>query len=288
VLNAKGVGLFSARISAPEVSKSVYADTAGNFYLASESEFSYLIVTAPGYLRDSISVVGIGHQQLKVTLIEVNEIGAAKIKGDPKNAHIGRKPAKTEIITHSELKKAACCDLAGCFETQGTVKAVTTNVITNSKELRILGLSGVYNQVLTDGMPLIQGASYTYGISAMPGPAVYGIFVSKGTNSVLQGYESMVGQINVVPKFGNRSEKLLLNAFANNFGENQYNAIWGLDKKKWNNFLAVHLVNPAGERDQNKDSFTDVTRLNRFVIYNKFQTGLEKTKGLQNSQWQSK
>ena len=31
VLNAKGVGLFSARISAPEVSKSVYADTAGNF-----------------------------------------------------------------------------------------------------------------------------------------------------------------------------------------------------------------------------------------------------------------
>ena len=82
------------------------------FYLASESEFSYLIVTAPGYLRDSISVVGIGHQQLKVTLIEVNEIGAAKIKGDPKNAHIGRKPAKTEIITHSELKKAACCDLA--------------------------------------------------------------------------------------------------------------------------------------------------------------------------------
>lgn len=281
VLNAKGVGLFSARISAPEVSKSVYADTAGNFYLASESEFSYLIVTAPGYLRDSISVVGIGHQQLKVTLIEVNEIGAAKIKGDPKNAHIGRKPAKTEIITHSELKKAACCDLAGCFETQGTVKAVTTNVITNSKELRILGLSGVYNQVLTDGMPLIQGASYTYGISAMPGPAVYGIFVSKGTNSVLQGYESMVGQINVVPKFGNRSEKLLLNAFANNFGENQYNAIWGLDKKKWNNFLAVHLVNPAGERDQNKDSFTDVTRLNRFVIYNKFQTGLEKTKGLQ-------
>lgn len=283
VVNAKGQGLFSAKISAPEISKSVYADTAGNFYLASEAHFDYLIITAPGYLTDSVSISGLGHQELKVRLTEVNEIGAAKIKGDPKNTHIGRQPAKTEIITHSELKKAACCDLAGCFETQGTVKAVTTNVITNARELRILGLSGVYNQVFTDGMPMIQGASYTYGISAMPGPAVYGIFVSKGTNSVLQGYESMVGQINVVPKFGNRSEKLLLNAFVNNFGENQYNAIWGINKKGWNNFLAVHLVNPAGERDRNGDSFTDVTRLNRLVVYNKFQTGLEKIKGLQST-----
>jgi len=281
VVNAEGAGLFSAKITAPEVSKSVYADSMGSFYIASPAHFGYLLISAPGYVTDSISISGIGHQELKVILSPVNDIGTAKVKGVAKNTHIGRKPAKTEIITHSELKKAACCDLAGCFETQGTVKAVTTNVITNSKELRILGLSGVYNQVLTDGMPMIQGSSYTYGISALPGPAVYGIFVSKGTNSVLQGYESMVGQINVVPKFGNRSEKLLFNAFVNNFGENQYNAIWGVDKKKWNNFLAVHLVNPAGEQDRNGDSFTDVTRLNRFVIYNKLQMGVQKTKGLQ-------
>ena len=41
-------------------------------------------------------------------------------------------PIKTEVITKTELTKAACCDLAGCFETQGMVQAVT-----NSKELRI-------------------------------------------------------------------------------------------------------------------------------------------------------
>jgi hypothetical protein len=40
---------------------------------------------------------------------------------------------KTEQITQTELRKAACCDLAGCFETQTTVQPQTTNVVTNSK-----------------------------------------------------------------------------------------------------------------------------------------------------------
>jgi len=66
-------------------------------------------------------------------------------------------------------------DLAGCFETQSTVQPQTTNILTNAKELRILGLSGVYNQVLIDGMPLIQGLSCTYGISTMPGSFVENI-----------------------------------------------------------------------------------------------------------------
>lgn len=95
------------------------------------------------------------------------------------------KPIKTEQITQTELGKAACCDLAGCFETQTTVQPQTTNVITNSKELRILGLSGVYNQILIDGFPMIQGLAYTYGISSIPGTLVDNIYVSKGANSVI-------------------------------------------------------------------------------------------------------
>lgn len=115
------------------------------------------------------------------------------------------------------MRKAACCDLAGCFETQTTVQPQTTNVITNSKELRILGLSGVYNQVLIDGFPIIQGLSYTYGISSIPGTLVDNIYVSKGANSVLQGYESISGQINVETKEPDKTDKLLLNVYMNNF-----------------------------------------------------------------------
>lgn len=78
-------------------------------------------------------------------------------------------PIKTEIINRDELRKAAYCDLAGCFETQSTVQPTTTNVLTNARELRILGLSGVHNQVLVDGLPTIQGLTYTYGTSMFTG-----------------------------------------------------------------------------------------------------------------------
>jgi len=280
VTNTANIAIFSAKVKAPQARETVYTDSIGNFSFTTDSLFDYIIVEAFGYSTDTL-IIGDINKPIMVVLNAVNEIDKVSIKGEAANSFIGRRPEKTEIITHGELKKAACCDLAGCFETQGTVKSVTTNVITNSAELRILGLSGVYNQVLTDGMPMIQGLSYTYGISAMPGPAVFGIFVSKGTNSVLQGYESMVGQINVVPKSGITAEKMLLNAYVNSFGENQYNATYSMQKKKWNNYTAVQLVNPAQEWDRNNDSFTDVTRTNRLLLYNKLQYGQDKTKGLQ-------
>jgi outer membrane receptor for ferrienterochelin and colicin len=281
VMNMNAEPIFSAKVTAPQLNKSVYTDTLGNFYLDANNVFDTLIVSAFGYLTDTLLVKIQGHAQINVNLKPVKVLKTTKVRGKGRTGHIGRAPEKQEVLTHSELKKAACCDLAGCFETQGTVKAVTTNVVVNTKELRILGLSGVYNQVLTDGMPMIKGLSYTYGISAMPGTAVYGIFVSKGTNSVLQGYESMVGQINVIPMAGNRTEKLLVNAYANSFGENQYNLAYAVEKDNWSNYLALHLVNPAQEWDRNNDSFMDVTKLNRILLYNKFKFGEQKKTGLQ-------
>lgn len=121
--------------------------------------------------------------------------------------------------------------MAGCFETQTTVQPQTTNIITNSKELRILGLSGVYNRVLIDGFPMIQGLSYTYGISSIPGTLVDNIYVSKGANSIIQGYESISGQINVETKEADKTDKLLLNLYVNNFMEKQLNANYAFKKE---------------------------------------------------------
>lgn len=281
VLSQSGEPIFSAKVVAPQVGVAVFTDTSGGFFLSASQSFDSLIISAFGYLEDTVIVQLQGHTNIVVKLKEVKTIGGTTLKGTGRKAFIARTPEKKEVITHNELKKAACCDLAGCFETQGTVKAVTTNVITNTKELRILGLSGVYNQVLTDGMPMIKGLSYTYGISAMPGTALYGIFVSKGTNSVLQGYENMVGQINVVPMAGNLTDPLMFNAYVNSFGENQYNLAYAVDKEKWSNYLALHWVNPAQEWDRNNDSFMDVTQLNRMLLYNKFKFGEQKKTGFQ-------
>lgn len=189
-------------------------------------------------------------------------------------------PIKTEIINRAELRKAACCDLAGCFETQSTVQPTTTNILTNAKELRILGLSGVYNQVLVDGLPTIQGLTYTYGTGTIPGSMLENIWVVKGANSVLQGYEGMVGQITVFPREGGIAEPVTADVLVNSFGEKHLNAAFSAKKTKWTNYLAIHTSQPGGKWDRDEDTFLDLPRLTRYSVYNKWRYRKENETGL--------
>lgn len=209
-----------------------------------------------------------------VTLQEV------QVFDEKKGAYISQlQPIKTEIINRVELRKAACCDLAGCFETQSTVQPQTTNILTNAKELRILGLSGVNNQVLVDGLPTIQGLTYTYGISTIPGSMLDNIWVVKGANSVLQGYENMVGQITVFPREGGTAEPFTADLLVNNFGEKHLNAAAAIKKEKWTNYLAVHTSQPANKFDRDDDGFLDLPLLTRYSVYNKWRFRKENERG---------
>ncbi|MET6996770.1 TonB-dependent receptor [Chitinophaga defluvii] len=240
-----------------------------------------LVASHPGFVTDTIMV------EEKTYLSIVLSKAATELAGitvtDRAGAYISSLGvAKTEVINQKELSKAACCDLAGCFGTQASVQPQTTNVVTNAQELRILGLSGVYNQVLFDGLPMIQGLSYTYGISTYPGSMVENIYVSKGTTSVLQGYESISGQINVESRHPEKSERLYLNAYINSFGEKHFNANVATPvgkKKKWHSLLALHTVQPAGKTDGNKDGFLDLPLLTRYMAYNKWKYGNDKETG---------
>ncbi len=225
--------------------------------------FSYL-----GFKSDSVAV---GNRTLwNMQLIEDNTLSTVDISAKSQATRFADGVIKAEVLGTRELERAACCSLAGCFNTNASVDAATTNVVTDAKELRVLGLSGVYNQILIDGMPLVQGLSYTFGTSSIPGTMIEEIFVSKGANSVAQGYESISGQINIMPKSPEKSEKLFLNALANSFGESQYNVNYMHKKSNWSNFTNVHTTLPAGTVDGDKDGFQDVAQVNRFSIYNKW------------------
>lgn len=211
---------------------------------------------------------------LVVTLKEVT------IRDENTGAYVSvLQPIKTEIINRAELRKAACCDLAGCFETQSTVQPTTTNILTNAKELRILGLSGVYNQVLVDGLPLIQGLTYTYGTGTIPGSMLENIWVVKGANSVLQGYESMVGQITIFPREGGIAEPYTADVLVNSFGEKHLNAAMATKKARWTNYLALHTSLPGGKYDRDDDGFLDLPLLTRYSFYNKWRFRKENENG---------
>lgn len=252
----------------------------GNFEIQlPDSGEKKLIAQFVGFRSDTITVTTQTFVQFK--LKDSRTLDEVVVVGEKDAITLSNKSVeKVEIIGQGELKKSACCDLAGCFETQSSIQPHTTNVITNAKELRILGLSGVYNQILIDGFPIIQGLAYTYGISGIPGTLVENIFVAKGANSVMQGYESISGQVNVVTKEPDRTDKVLVNLYMNSFMEKHLNANVAFKKGKWSNITALHTVQPANKTDRDKDDFLDLPLLTRYVVYNKWKYGKEKDWGL--------
>lgn len=248
-------------------------NTEGKFEISLEGiTDKRLIVSFVGYETDTIHISK--QTFIEANLRESNVLGRVEITSEQKGTYISSiDPIKTDVVTKVELTKAACCDLTGCFDTQGSVQPTTTNIVTNAKELRMLGLSGVYNQVLFDGMPLIQGLTYTYGVSTIPGTLVDNIFISKGANSVLQGYESISGQINIELKEPDETDKVLLNVYSNNFFEKQINANYAKKWNKWSTIVAAHTTQPSSKFDRDEDTFLDLPLLSRYSIYNKWKVG---------------
>ena len=273
-----GAPLQGATIAWINSKKGTVTNEAGEFAIDLPKKNPYtLLISFVGYKTDTVQVADTSF--ILVSLTGKSGLNGVTVSSRKWATYVGAQPIKTEVISSLELKKAACCDLAGCFETQATVQPQTTNIITNSKELRILGLSGIYNQVLIDGFPQIQGLTYTYGISSIPGTLVENIWVAKGANSVLQGYESISGQINVLTKEPDKTDKLLLNSYINNFGEKHLNANYAFKKGKWSNLTAFHMVQPAGRIDKDGDTFLDLPQLTRYMISNRWKKGEEKNWG---------
>jgi outer membrane receptor for ferrienterochelin and colicin len=275
VTNNKKEPLVGANVYWQGTAVGVITGDDGEFEIPLENiSDKSLVASYIGYTSDTMAVTN--QVSIDFKLIAENSLKEVVVKGQRDGIITSSIDAiKTEQITQTELKKAACCDLAGCFSTQSSVHPQTTNVITNSKELRILGLSGGYNQVLINGLPMIQGLSFTYGISSIPGTLVDDIFIAKGANSVLQGYESISGQINVTTKDPEAADKLLLNVYLNSFLEKHFNANYAFKKGKWSNLTAIHAVLPANRRDRDKDDFLDLPLLSRYSLANTWKYGNE-------------
>ena len=56
--------------------------------------------------------------------------------------------ANTSVITQRELFKAACGNLSESFETNRSVDVSYNDAVTCSKQIQLLGLAGIYTQVM--------------------------------------------------------------------------------------------------------------------------------------------
>ncbi len=158
-----------------------------------------------------------------------------------------------------ELSKAACCNLSESFETSPSVDVSYSDAVTGFKQIQLLGLSGNYTQLLTENAPEIKGLSGSYGLTFIPGPWIENINVTKGIGSVVNGYESIAGQINVEEKKPDDSEKLYVNVYGNNMGrlEANINTAHRLNDN-WSTALLTHVNGVTMKNDFNKDGFLDM------------------------------
>jgi outer membrane receptor for ferrienterochelin and colicin len=178
----------------------------------------------------------------------------------------------TTRITSHELSKAACCNLSESFTTNPSVDVSYSDAATGAKQIKLLGLSGNYVQMLTENFPNLRGLASTYGLNYIPGTWIEGIMLSKGAASVLNGYESVTGQINVELKKPSHSEKLAVNLFAGDEGRFEANITSGI--KLTDNLstgILAHATENTIEQDHNKDGFLDQPKVRQYQLLNRWE-----------------
>lgn len=247
-------------------------DNDGNFQLTSENiSDKRIIAFYLGFENDTVNVHGRSFIEIKLTTPLTTEV--IEVEEQQKSSYIQNIDTKTEIITQMELKKDACCDLSGCFGKNASVDVAVTDILTNTKELKVLGLDGEYTQILVDNLPLVTGLNSKYSVTSIPGTLINKITISKGSNSVIQGYESISGIMNVLLKDYHTSERLMVNGFMNSMMEKQVNLNAGQKFGDWHSLLSFQTVQKSNRIDDNSDGFLDFPLITRYMFYNKWNFG---------------
>ena len=167
----------------------------------------------------------------------------------------------TEKINSEELCRAACCNLSEAFETNASVDVAYSDAATGAKQIRLLGLSGTYVQLIQENTPAVRGLAQNFGLEYIPGPWMSSIQVSKGTSSVVNGYEATSGQINVELLKPNTQNPLSLNLMVNSEAMTEANIMggWQLKDHLYTGVLA-HYGGGFMAMDENHDSFADMPK----------------------------
>ncbi len=244
-------------------------DEAGHFSIGKGRSRGPLVFSFVGYHTHRQEVAGSGH--LEVMLVPDLTIGEVVVEVKNRGTYLAAMdPIHTEKITGAELHKAACCNLAESFETNPSVDVSYNDAITGAKQIRLLGLDGTYSRLQTENIPNFRGLATTFGLTYIPGPWMESIQVSKGTSSVVNGYESVTGQINVDFKKPDSSEKLHLNLFGTADGKLEFNGNgnFRLYKDKLTTGLFLHAENLSNKIDHNGDGFLDHPTGDQYHLFN--------------------
>lgn len=177
----------------------------------------------------------------------------------------------SNLIGRTELFKAACCNLGESFTTNPSVDVTYSDAATGAKQIRLLGLSGSYVQMLTENIPNFRGVSAPYSLGYVPGPWMQSIQVSKGCSSVKNGYESITGQIDIEYLKPQSEEQINANIYGDSKAKIEANADGNIHiTDKLSTALLLHYEDALADHDSNKDGFSDSPRVRQVNALNRW------------------
>jgi outer membrane receptor for ferrienterochelin and colicins len=268
----KKIRLAGANIYWLGTTTGVSSNAEGLFELAATKPLPQkLVVSFMGYKSDTL-VIEPGNLEPEIHLLSMRELDEVVVAGRRSGSHISSmEPILTNVITENELQRAACCNLSEAFETNASVDVSFTDAVSGAQQIQLLGLAGIYSQILTENTPTIRGLGQPYGLGFIPGPWMESIHVSKGAGSVVNGYESITGQINVELKKPENSDMFFFNAYANDFGrmESSINAAVKLNHA-WSTMILAHGEILENKFDHNGDNFLDHPLLKKYNVVNRY------------------
>ncbi len=247
-------------------------DSQGRFDIHPHDNLPHrLVISFVGFKNDTIFIEQ-DDAFVEVILQQSQDLDEVIVSARKPGAHVsGFEPIHTEVITSAEFQRAACCNLSEAFETSASIDVEYTDAVSGAQQIKLLGLAGTYSQLLNENFPMIRGLGEPFGLSYVPGPWMESIYISKGSASVVNGYESITGQINVELKKPETSEKLFYNLYVNDFGRLESSLNTSVDiTDDFRTMVLLHgeyLNNPV---DHNNNSFADHPLVQKINFMNRY------------------
>jgi outer membrane receptor for ferrienterochelin and colicin len=265
--------VVGANVHWRETDRGTSTNADGFFEIERKDSETQLVVSYIGYTTVTVAVEENAVTPLRIVLkgeIELDEVVVSERRAGTVSSRTD--VLQTQKITFEELCRAACCNLAESFETNPSVDVSYADASTGARQIRLLGLSGTYVQMLTENYPNFRGAASLYGLDYVPGPWMESIQISKGTSSVKNGYEAIAGQINVEYKKPLTADMFSANLFASDAGRYEANsdASWHVNDNL-STGLFVHYSSDRMNRDDNGDGFLDIPLKEQANVMNRWQ-----------------
>ena len=219
----------------------------------------------------SLSVFGQDHNSLQADTMKTQNLQNVTITSRRSGTRKLGGAVNGVMIHREELFKAACCNLGESFTTNPSVDVNYSDAATGAKQIKLLGLSGTYVQMLTENLPNFRGAAAPYSLDYVPGPWMNSIQVSKGSSSVRNGYESITGQIDVEYLKTDAEDGATVNLYGNSLSRLEANADASIHlDDQLSTVILAHYQDEYAHHDINDDGFLDQPNVRQWNLQNRW------------------